>query len=1000
MASRRGNNTNANANAANNNHNDCGTDSENNQNNQFLAGLTALLQEQSRAQGAQIQQLLLAQTANAGNNHPAANQNPIYKRFLELGPPEFKGETDPLIAEQWFQAMETAFEFMQITDADRLRCATYMFRDDARVWWNGAKAALNLTTLTWNGFKDVFYGKYFTVSTRNRLAREFLEIRQGNMSIAEYVKKFERGRYFVPMISGDPAEELKHFTEGLNAFIRKDVRLSGAKNYKEAVDQAMLSEKDRNDIIKESQAKRSNYQSRDQQGNSNRKRPYQAPPQHRPYQQQQPRPQGQKQLALPAPKPANAPTACQKCGKLHSGQCMMGTGVCYLCKQPGHFAKECPQQRGPAKGRVFAMTHEQVDTNSAIVTGEELSSDLIIRGCSIQMQGHELYADLIILKMSDFDVIFGMDWLSCYEATIDCKRRTVSLKTKDGETFLFHATPKNNSSLLISVGKAWQLLNKGCGGFLASVTCDQELPRPRLEDVEVVRDFPEVFPDDIAGLLPAKECEKSFLVLKKKLMTAPVLAIPEGTGRFVIYTDASKSGLGAVLMQDGKVIAYASRQLKIHEKNYPTHDLELAAVVFALKLWRHYLYDFERLRLEVVEPMEVCALSALTMVPSLLDKIRTGQASDQQLLTWKLKDEAKGGALYTVKDGIVHHKRRKWVPAVDLLREDVMTEAHTVKVEHQRPAGLLKPLHIPTWKWEDVTMDFVIGLPITQRRMNSIWIIVDRLTKSAHFLPVRNNFSMNQYAELYIQEVVRLHGVPARIVSDRDPRFTSNFWKSLHHGLGTKLAFSTAFHPQTDGQSERVIQILEDLLRACMIDFGGNWESKLPLVEFTYNNSYQATIGMTPYEALYGRKCRTPLHWDEVGERAVLGPEIVQQTIDMIEKVKDRMLTAQSRQKSYADKRRRDLEFQYDPRRNSQESNTINGDQGYENRQNPPPPPQLTPFERAIVDMLAGITRLLEHQTSQRDSRSRGPKSSVALPIHLLLRSGSGLWRPSLPIWV
>ncbi|XP_073120481.1 uncharacterized protein [Henckelia pumila] len=780
--------------------------------------------------------------------------------------------------------METAFEFMQITDADRLRCATYMFRDDARVWWNGAKAALNLTTLTWNGFKDVFYGKYFTVSTRTRLAREFLEIRQGSMSIAEYVKMFERGRYFVPMISGDPAEELKHFTEGLNAFIRKDVRLSGAKNYKDA--------------------------GRDQQGNSSRKRPYQAPPQHRLYQQQQPRPQGQKQLALPAPKQAIAPTACQKCGKLHSGQCMMGTGVCYLCKQPGHFAKECPQQRGPVKGRVFAMTHEQVDTNSAIVTGminvssipahilidtgathsfisfefvnksglvpdksisgfsislplgEELSSDLIIRGCSIQMQGQELHANLIILKRSDFDVIF--------------------------------------------VGKAWQLLSKGCAGFLASVTCNQEFPRPKLEDVEVVRDFSEVFPDDSAGLPPAREvefgielmpktqpvskepysldenrqhlttvlqilnekqlfakfskcefwleqieflghivlakgievdpakieaiknwvtpknateirsflglagyyrrfiqdfskialplmlltrksvkfewsdqCEKSFLELKEKLMTAPVLAIPKGIGRFVIYTNASKYGLGAVLMQDGKEL----------------------------------IVDFERLRLEVIEPMEMCTISALTMVPSLLDKIRTGQASDQQLLTWKQKDETKGGVLYTVKDG-------------------------TVKVKHQRPAGLLKPLPIPTWKWEDVTMDFVVGLPITPRRMNSIWVIVDRLTKSAHFLPIKNNFSMNQYAELYIREVVKLHGVSARIVSDRDPRFTSNFWKSLHHGLGTKLAFSTSFHPQTDGQSERVIQILEDLLRACMIDFGGNWESKLPLVEFTYNNSY------------------------------------------------------------------------------------------------------------------------------------------------------------------
>ncbi|XP_073121234.1 uncharacterized protein [Henckelia pumila] len=449
MTSRRGNNPNTNTNSANNNHSDCGPDSENNQNNQFLAGLTALLQEQSRAQGAQIQQLLQAQTTNAGNNHPTANQNPIYKRFLELGPPEFKGETDPLIAEQWFQAMETAFEFMQITDVDRLRCVTYMFRDDARVWWNGAKAALNLTTLTWNGFKDVFYDKYFTLSTRTRLARDFLEIRQGNMSIAEYVKKFERGRYFVPMISGDPAEELKHFTEGLNAFIRKDVRLSGAKNYKDAVDQVMLSEKDRNDIIPESQAKRSSYQNRDQQGNSSRKRPYQAPPQHRPYQQQQPRPQGQKQLALPAPKPAIAPTACQKCGKLHSGQCMAGIGVCFLCKKPGHYRKYCPQSKEPVRGRVFAMAHDQVDPNTTIVTGminvssnpahvvidtgathsfisiefvnksglvpdksisgfsislpsgEELSSDLIIRGCSVQMQSHELLADLIILNMSD-----------------------------------------------------------------------------------------------------------------------------------------------------------------------------------------------------------------------------------------------------------------------------------------------------------------------------------------------------------------------------------------------------------------------------------------------------------------------------------------------------------------------------------------------------------------------------------------------------------------------
>ncbi|XP_073119566.1 uncharacterized protein [Henckelia pumila] len=146
-------------------------------------------------------------------------------------------------------------------------------------------------------------------------------------------------------------------------------------------------------------------------------------------------------------------------------------------------------------------------------------------------------------------------------------------------------------------------------------------------------------------------------------------------------------------------------------------------------------------------------------------------------------------------------------------------------------------------------------------------------------------------------------------VSDRDPRFTSSFWNCLHSALGTKLLFSTTFHPQTDGQSKRVIQILEDLLRACAIDFQGSWEARLPLVEFVYNNSFQATTGMAPYEALYGRPCRSPVLWTEIGERSEFGPKIVQQTAEVVAKIRDRMRTAQSRQKSYADHRRRDMEF-------------------------------------------------------------------------------------------
>ena len=141
-----------------------------------------------------------------------------------------------------------------------------------------------------------------------------------------------------------------------------------------------------------------------------------------------------------------------------------------------------------------------------------------------------------------------------------------------------------------------------------------------------------------------------------------------------------------------------------------------------------------------------------------------------------------------------------------------------VKEEHQVPSGLLQPIKIPEWKWDRITMDFVVELPVTGREYNSVWVMVNRLTKSAHFLLVRTDYSLNKLAELYIKEIVRLHGIPISIISDRDSRFTSRFWGNLQEALGTRLNFSTTFHLQTDGQSKRVIQVLEDMLRSSVID--------------------------------------------------------------------------------------------------------------------------------------------------------------------------------------
>lgn len=189
-----------------------------------------------------------------------------------------------------------------------------------------------------------------------------------------------------------------------------------------------------------------------------------------------------------------------------------------------------------------------------------------------------------------------------------------------------------------------------------------------------------------------------------------------------------------------------------------------------------------------------------------------------------------------------------------------------VKAEHQRPSGLTQLMEIPMWKWEMINMDFVVGLPRTQRKFDSIWVIVDQLTKSAHFLPVKSTDTAEQYAQLYIKEIVRLHGTPLSIISDRGAQFTTNFWKNFQQGLGTQVNLSTTFHPQTDGQAERTIQMLEDMLQACVLEFKGNWDDHLSLIEFAYNNNFHDSIQMAPFEALYGRRCRSPIGWFKVGE--------------------------------------------------------------------------------------------------------------------------------------
>jgi transposase InsO family protein len=191
-------------------------------------------------------------------------------------------------------------------------------------------------------------------------------------------------------------------------------------------------------------------------------------------------------------------------------------------------------------------------------------------------------------------------------------------------------------------------------------------------------------------------------------------------------------------------------------------------------------------------------------------------------------------------------------------------ECQQVKSDYHHPAGLLQPHDVLMSKWEVISMDFVVGLSLTSHRHNSILVIVDKLTKSAHFIPVRDTYDVTDVERVFVSEVIRLYEIPKKIISDRDSRFTSRFWTSLQSALGTRLKLSIAYHPKIDGQTERVNQVMEDMLRMYFMDNQTHWEKYLPLVEFTYNNSFHSSIGMPPYETLYGRPCRTPLSWERL----------------------------------------------------------------------------------------------------------------------------------------
>nr|GEX79901.1 hypothetical protein [Tanacetum cinerariifolium] len=779
------------------------------------------------------------------------------------------------------------------------RLASYKFKGDALSWCKAFKQAKGgeayVTTLSWTDFCEIFFLKYFPMSERQKYEREYHTIRQREDELTgEFMKRFLKLASFVRKKAGPPEEQAKHFKWALCDWI-----LDGIVNTKFT------------DVAQ----RRSDGRGYDRQDNNQRDF-------------------GQRGNDVRSydRHGGNSGRACHKI----TGACFSYGLTGHMAKDCPNNGGSGSKGNGNDKqlavnGKVFSLTRDQTANSSGTISGTLLMNDRVVfvlfdTGAthsvisimlakyinipltlpnftlliSTPMKGLADFSDVFPEELPGIppegEVKFGIELVPSTQpiskasyrmapielkelkeqlqellelgfihlsvslwgaplqgakffSKIDLRSGYHQLRVKEQDipktTFRTHyghyeflvmpfgltnaptvyskTKEEHEEHLCIVLGtllqkKLYAKFSKcefwlGRVAFLGHIVSVNDITMDPIK-VEAITKWPR---PKIMTEIRNEEREKSFEELKKRSVFAPILTLPFGSGGFQIYSHASKKGLGCVLMQHGKVIAYASRQLKPYEANYPTHDLELVEVKelnMRQRRWLELLKDYDTNIQYHPRKANVLAdvlnrksgmLANLQIEPEIIRDlermdIELSQKEDVEL--WVVLQKSKEGE---------HMKFR--------------VDNDGVKIEHQRASGLLQPLDIPVWKWDEISMDFVKGLAHRRRMM--------------------------QFG---------------------DPHFTSRFWKGLQNAWGTRLKFSMAFHPETDGQTDRTIQTFEDMLRSYAFKWNGNWDEYLCLLEFAYNNSWHASIKATPYELLYGRKCRAPICWNEGSERVIEGP--------------------------------------------------------------------------------------------------------------------------------
>ncbi|XP_075515501.1 uncharacterized protein LOC142550150 [Primulina tabacum] len=554
-----------------------------------------------------------------------------YDRFKRMNPIEFVGSSDPIAAMEWIKAIEAIFDYLHFEDNDR-----------------------------WNEFKELFYDKYFSKDVKTQKLKEFLELKQENLNVNDYILKLEEGFLFVPFIASNDKDRGGHYIRGLRAEIRRDVRMSKVATYKEKAEKAFMAEHDEKEIESKRRLRIQNFNQKSQASSQSWKGGYK-----------------------------------EKGNEEHRGDVICQTSV-------------------------------------------------IKEACPVQVNEETLFVDLIVIPIIEFDVILDMDWLSLYRVVIGFVEKMVNkMLIKECKGFLASVMdvseeynmdvndieivreysdvfaddvpglpPDREVEFFIDVVPDSRTSSRTFENCVAVIERQAVVCKVKEVRVLVGPGYYRRFIADFSKIaLPlttlirktvkfewTNECQQSFQELKDKLTSAPVLSLPEGVEDFVVYTNASKKELGAVLMQRGKIIAYASRQLKNYEKNYQTYDLELVALVFTLKIWRHYLYglkfadalsrksgvvlssviqkplflDLQRNEIALVEKGTIARLSTLVIRPTLNDRIKDGQQNDKKLLEMNSKAELKGNSEFGLNsDGLMTFRGQICVPIGDNIRRDV-----------------------------------------------------------------------------------------------------------------------------------------------------------------------------------------------------------------------------------------------------------------------------------------------------------------------------------------